>query len=73
MTRPAVLTVPEVARLLGASTWTVYAAVRAGDGLPVPVLRVGRKILFPTAAVATALGITVNELFTLVEDAGAAG
>jgi excisionase family DNA binding protein len=44
------MTAPEVAEALGVSTWAVYEAIRRGD-FPIPVIRVGRRILFATATV----------------------
>ena len=42
-----VLSVPEVARLLGCARATIYQAIREGQ---VPSIRVGRRILVPRAA-----------------------
>ena len=41
------ITVPEVARLLGVSRMTAYAAVRDGT---IPSLRIGRRVLISRAA-----------------------
>jgi excisionase family DNA binding protein len=46
ITKPT-LTVDEAAGLLGVSTWSVYASIRAGE---FPALRVGRRLLVPTHA-----------------------
>lgn len=42
-----VLTVPEAARALGIGRNPAYAAVRRGD---LPVIRIGRRLLVPKAA-----------------------
>jgi excisionase family DNA binding protein len=55
------LTVPEVAALFGVAPWTVFAHVRAGD-FAVPATRVGRKVLFATAAVERALELEPGAL-----------
>lgn len=52
----AVLTVPEVAELLGSSPWTIYEAVKR-DEFPVPVIRLGKKILFSRTRVYELLGV----------------
>lgn len=49
-------TVPEAAELLGCSPSAAYEAIKAGD-FPVPVLRIGRKIVVPAAPLHAALGI----------------
>lgn len=41
------LSVDETARLLGVGRATAYAAVKAGD---IPSIRIGRRLLVPTAA-----------------------
>jgi predicted DNA-binding transcriptional regulator AlpA len=51
----ATLDVNEVASLSGVSPWTIREAIKDGD-CPFPFLRVGRRIVFPTAKVAEALG-----------------
>jgi excisionase family DNA binding protein len=50
------MTVPEVAELLGVSPWTVYEAIRRGEP-PVPVIKLGRRVLFATALVMKLLGV----------------
>jgi predicted DNA-binding transcriptional regulator AlpA len=45
---------PEVAELYGYSEWFVY---QHADELPVPPIRVGRKLRWPTAPVLRSLGI----------------
>jgi excisionase family DNA binding protein len=43
------MTVEELAELLGTGRTATYDAIRANDDIP--VIRVGRKILIPTAAI----------------------
>jgi len=50
----AVLTIEETAELLERSRWVVYRAVRAGE---LPSLRLGRRLLIPTASLRKLLGI----------------
>jgi excisionase family DNA binding protein len=45
----AVLTVPEAAGVLGVSPRTYYAAAARGE---VPVVRIGRRLVVPTTALA---------------------
>jgi excisionase family DNA binding protein len=52
----ATYTADELAERLGVSSWAVYQAVRAGSP-PVPVIRVGRRVLFARAAVDRLLGL----------------
>lgn len=52
-TKPT-LTVEEVAALLGVSRSTAYEAVRRGT---IPAIRLGRRLVVPTAAVLCLLGI----------------
>ncbi len=51
------ITVARLASLLGVSRGTVYEAVRAGT---VPSLRIGRRIVVPTARILSLLGL-INE------------
>ncbi len=53
---PPALNVKRAAALLCVSSDSLYDAIRAGQS-PVPVLRVGRTIRIPTAAVLAALGV----------------
>lgn len=46
----------DFARLLGVSTWAVYEGHRRGD-LPVPAIRVGRRLVWPTRPVLALLGL----------------
>lgn len=52
----ATLSTDEAADLLGCSPDTLYAMVRAGEGLVEP-LRLGRVLRWPTAKVCAVLGI----------------
>ncbi len=52
--RMPTLTVAQVAELYGISRATAYEGVRTGD---IPSIRVGRRILVPTAAVRRLLGL----------------
>ena len=48
------LTVAEVAEILGVTQVTVYARIHRGE---LPVLRFGRRMVVPTAALRRLLGI----------------
>jgi len=50
------LTVEEAAKMLGISRWLGYEQARNGHIGPVPVYRVGRKLIVPRAAVERFLG-----------------
>jgi len=56
----ATITAPELAEMLGVSTWAVYEAVRAGEP-PVPAIRVGRRLVFARTAVEALLGISAQD------------
>lgn len=47
----------QVADLLGVSTWAIYESVRRGE-CPVDPIRVGRRLVWPRAAVDRLLGIS---------------
>ncbi len=49
------LDIPELARLLGISRNACYIAARQ-DLLPVPVIRIGKRLVVPRAAVEQLLG-----------------
>jgi len=53
---PPTLTAAETAELLWVSVWSIYEQVKAGTS-PVSPLHLGRRVLFPTAAVLRAIGI----------------
>lgn len=46
----------EVAQLLGVSEWSLYQSVRRGDP-PITPIRVGRRLVWPKAAVDRLLGL----------------
>jgi excisionase family DNA binding protein len=55
--RPATLTVEQAGHLLGISRRSAYRAAEAGH---IPVIRLGRRILVPTALLERMLGITTD-------------
>jgi excisionase family DNA binding protein len=57
---PPTLSLPEAARWLGISRGTAYQLARSG-GLPVPVLRLGRRLRIPTALLLGALGVNAMD------------
>jgi len=59
MTRPATMTVPEAAELLGISRNAAYEAARTGELAGVPVIRVGpKRLVIPRKPLEDLLGIT---------------
>lgn len=50
---PATMTIPEAARLLGICRSAAYRAVARGE---IPTIRIGRRLLVPTAKLYTMLG-----------------
>jgi excisionase family DNA binding protein len=52
-TMPATMTIPEAAELLGISRSAAYRAVARGE---IPTIRIGRRLLVPTAKVYQLLG-----------------
>ncbi|MST33967.1 helix-turn-helix domain-containing protein [Acidimicrobiaceae bacterium USS-CC1] len=52
----ATYTTEQLAELCGLSAWALYSSVRRGDP-PVQPIRVGRRIVWPKAAVDALLGI----------------
>lgn len=52
---PPTLTTPQAAELLGVHAELLYRVVREGEPFPVEPLRLGRKILWPTAKVVAML------------------
>lgn len=56
---PATITVPQAGRLLGICDTSAYDAVRTGQ---IPVLKLGRRLLVPTARLRDLLGLTNAEL-----------
>lgn len=57
----ATIDLPRLAVLLGIGKSAAYKAA-ANDDLPVPVFRIGGRIVVPVAPVATLLGITPDEV-----------
>lgn len=55
--------VPTAGSVLGMSRHTSYELARRG-AFPVPVLRLGRKIVVPVAGLVTALGLAETALAT---------
>jgi predicted DNA-binding transcriptional regulator AlpA len=53
---PATLRAEEVADRFGISTWALYESVRRGD-CPVTPIKVGRRLLWPTAQIDRLLGL----------------
>ncbi len=57
----ATTTIPEAAAMLGVSRNTAHAlAAREGELAGVPVIRVGRRLLLPTAPLRDALGLEME-------------
>ncbi len=52
-TMPATMTIPEAAELLGISRSAAYRAVARGE---IPTIRIGRRLLVPTAKLYQLLG-----------------
>jgi excisionase family DNA binding protein len=50
---PATMTIPEAAKLLGISRSAAYRAVARGE---IPTIRIGRRLLVPTAKLYQLLG-----------------
>jgi len=59
------ISIRDAAPLLGISTSTAYAAVKAGT-FPVPVIHIGSRISVPTAPLRKLLGIDTDETPTAV-------
>lgn len=57
----ATLTTEELAAVLGVSAWSLYEAARRGDP-PVAPIRVGRRLVWPRAAVEALVGPVEVEL-----------
>ena len=53
-TMPATMTIPEAAELLGISRSAAYRAVTRGE---IPTIRIGRRLLVPTAKLYAILGL----------------
>ena len=65
---PPTLSVPEAAAWTGSCADAIYDVIREGTA-PFPVLRVGRSIRIPTAALLRALGVSAAAVVT-VSDSG---
>ena len=55
---PPTITIPEAARLLGISRSAAYRAAERGE---IPTIRIGRRLLVPTAKLFEMLGWPVEE------------
>ncbi|MFI6759442.1 hypothetical protein ACIBF5_09915 [Micromonospora sp. NPDC050417] len=60
---PVSIDVPTAGRAFGISKLTAYKLAQSGD-FPVPVLRVGRKLIVTQASILEALGIKVGNTDT---------
>jgi predicted DNA-binding transcriptional regulator AlpA len=56
---PAVLDLPEAARILGISRTAAYELVRTGSW-PTPVLRLGHRIKIPTQPLLELIGLSTS-------------
>lgn len=54
-------TVRPVAKILNCSPSSIYAAIKDGS-FPFPVIRIGERIVIPTAPIRKALGIDEKEV-----------
>ena len=57
----AVYSATKAAALYGVSDWAWYQSIRRGD-CPAPVIRVGRRVVHPKAAVDRQLGLINGEV-----------
>jgi excisionase family DNA binding protein len=67
ISRAAVVTVAQTAAVLGVDVRTVTRAIENGE---LPALRLGRRILIPRLPLLAALGVTIDDALTEVQDAG---
>jgi excisionase family DNA binding protein len=65
---PLTLTVEEAGRLLGISRGAAYRAAACGQ---IPTIRVGRRLLVPTARLHQLLGLTHDNGDAVTDDGGA--
>ncbi|MDP8928460.1 MAG: helix-turn-helix domain-containing protein [Actinomycetota bacterium] len=65
---PLTLTVEEAGELLGISRQSAYRAAAAGE---LPALRVGRRLIVPTARLLEMLGVAAATLSSPLEKSGA--
>lgn len=63
--RPLVLTVTEAGNLLGVSRSTAYELVRSGE---LESIKLRRRVVVPVRTLADLLGITVNDVWRVLED-----
>ena len=56
---PTTLDAPQVADLLGVSTWSVYQGIKDGT-FPVKPIHFGRRVVFSTVAVLRAIGVELS-------------
>ncbi|MDP8961937.1 MAG: helix-turn-helix domain-containing protein [Actinomycetota bacterium] len=68
--QPATMTVEQAGQLLGISRRSAYRAAAAGD---IPTIRLGRRILVPTARLHRLLGIDPATAVTTADTDGAVG
>lgn len=54
------ITVRPLAPILDCSPSSIYAAIRE-ETFPFPVIRIGERIVIPTAPIREALGLSINE------------
>lgn len=59
-TRPLTLSVTEAGNLLGVSRSTAYELVRTGE---LESIKLRRRVVVPTAALAQQLGITITDVW----------
>jgi predicted site-specific integrase-resolvase len=50
------VTVEQAAQMIGVSSWSMYGAIKRGEA-PMPVIRVGRRIVVPTQPLRELLGL----------------
>lgn len=65
---PLTLTVEEAGELLGISRQSAYRAAAAGE---LPALRVGRRLIVPTARLLEMLGVAAGTTSSPLEKSGA--
>ncbi len=67
ISRAAVVTVAQAAAVFGVDVRTVTRAIENGE---LPAVRLGRRVLIPRLPLLAALGVTVDDALTEVQDAG---
>ena len=58
---PATINAKQLAKALGVGTWTIYQGAKQGT-LPVAPIRVGSRMVWPSATVAALLGVESLDL-----------